>query len=116
MESVFQALIAILFCFFLVYILSDIKKSLLRSLNTHGDAVLSITVRAEGDGKGISKTLKAAEILQQESRMAAEIVIIDCGMNMAAKSTAESFVRRNSFARMGQITGEDIWNRPSTPE
>lgn len=116
MESIFQAFIALLVCFFIVYITDFIKRKLLLSLRKDGDVRLAVTVAAKGVGKGLSETLKEAERLRRESRLSSNIVIVDAGMAEEARREAEDFVRKNGFAEISRGTGEDIWKTPSTQE
>ena len=115
MESVFQALIALLVCFFIVYVLSYIKKSLFRALCAEKPPQLIIAVRAEGKAENIAEKLREAEKLRRESSFVSEIVFFDGGA-IQARSTAERLIRGKSFARIEQGSGENLWKTPSTPE
>ena len=116
MENIFQAVIAIIFCVFLVFVISEIKRRLLQSLDTGGDTELTIVIRAAGSAPTLEQTLKSAGSMQKNSRHSAEIVIIDEGLTYEARRIAELFAKSNGCTRIEDSGGAEVWKQDSTSE
>lgn len=116
MENIIQAVIAIIFCFFLVFVISEIKRRLLQSLDYDENTELTIVIRAADSAPALEQTLKSAALMQRNSRRTAEIIIIDEGLTYEARQIAELFTKNNGCTRIEDSSGEEVWKQDSTSE